>query len=86
MKWRRGFPCPAHAGRIREKRDKDGEERRGAMLSWALVFFIVAVISGVLGFTGIAAAATEIAKILFFIFLVLFVVSLIFGSIRRPKA
>jgi len=37
------------------------------------------------GFTGIAVAATEIAKILFFIFLVLFLLTLIGGLIQRPR-
>jgi uncharacterized membrane protein YtjA (UPF0391 family) len=54
------------------------------MLYWAAVFFIIAIIAGMLGFTNIAVNATEIAKILFFIFLVLFVISLIFGFRRRP--
>ena len=49
------------------------------MLSWALTFFIVAIIAAVLGFTTIAGAAAGIAKILFFIFLVLFIISLFFG-------
>ncbi|MEX0775649.1 MAG: DUF1328 domain-containing protein [Phycisphaeraceae bacterium] len=53
------------------------------MLYWALVFFIVALIAAVFGFTGIAAGAVTIAKILFFIFLVLFIVSLIAGVIPR---
>ncbi len=53
------------------------------MLSWALTFLIVAIIAALFGFGGIAAAATDIARILFFIFLVLFVVSLLFGIIRR---
>ena len=53
------------------------------MLYYALVFFVVAVIAAVFGFGGIAAGAVEIAKILFFIFLVLFVVSLIVGLVRR---
>jgi uncharacterized membrane protein YtjA (UPF0391 family) len=53
------------------------------MLYYALVFFVVAVIAAVFGFGGIAAGAVEIAKILFFIFLVLFVVSLIVGIARR---
>jgi uncharacterized membrane protein YtjA (UPF0391 family) len=47
------------------------------MLNWAIVFLIVALIAGVLGFGGISATAAGIAKILFFIFLVLFLVSLI---------
>ena len=54
------------------------------MLYWAAVFFVIAVIAAVFGFGGIAAASTGIAKILFFIFLVLFLVSLIFGFARRP--
>ena len=53
------------------------------MLYYALVFFLVAVVAAVFGFGGIAAGAVEIAKILFFIFLVLFVVSLIVGIARR---
>jgi uncharacterized membrane protein YtjA (UPF0391 family) len=53
------------------------------MLYYALVFFIVAVVAALFGFGGIAAGAVEIAKVLFFIFLVLFVVSLIVGLLRR---
>ena len=55
------------------------------MLYWALVFFIVSIIAAVFGFTGIAVATAGIAKILFFIFLVLFVLSLISGMRRRPR-
>jgi uncharacterized membrane protein YtjA (UPF0391 family) len=53
------------------------------MLQAAAVFFIIAIIAAVFGFGGIAAGATEIAKILFFIFLIVFVVSLIMGLMRR---
>ena len=53
------------------------------MLRYALIFFIVALVAALFGFGGIAAGATEIAKILFFIFLVLFVVSLVAGLVRR---
>lgn len=53
------------------------------MLGWALTFLIVAIIAALFGFGGIAAAATDIARVLFFIFVVLFVVSLVFGLIRR---
>jgi uncharacterized membrane protein YtjA (UPF0391 family) len=48
------------------------------MLYWAVIFFIVAIVAGVLGFGRISEAATGIAKVLFVIFLILFVVSLIF--------
>ncbi|HEX2581339.1 MAG TPA: DUF1328 domain-containing protein [Dongiaceae bacterium] len=43
------------------------------MLRWALVFFVIAVIAALFGFTGISAAATQIAQFLFWIFVVLFV-------------
>ncbi|MDQ2695255.1 MAG: DUF1328 domain-containing protein [Pseudomonadota bacterium] len=51
------------------------------MLEWALIFLVVALIAAVFGFTNIAAAASGIAKVLFFIFLVLFLVSLIAGAL-----
>ena len=47
------------------------------MLSWAITFFIVAIIAAVFGFGGIAAGAVEIAKVLFFLFLIAFAVSLV---------
>jgi uncharacterized membrane protein YtjA (UPF0391 family) len=53
------------------------------MLYYALVFFIVALVAALFGFGGIAAGAVEIAKILFFVFLILTVVSLLFGVFRR---
>lgn len=53
------------------------------MLRWALGFFIVALLAAVLGFSGIAVASAGIAKILFFIFLVLFLVSLVSHLVRR---
>lgn len=49
------------------------------MLKWSLVFFIVSIIAAAMGFTGIASGAAEIAKVLFYIFLVLFLVSLLLG-------
>lgn len=52
------------------------------MFSWALTFFILAVIAGLLGFTGIAGASAGIAQILFFVFLVLLVVSFAAKALR----
>src|SRR4051812_8254963 len=49
------------------------------MLHYAVVFFIIALIAAVFGFGGIAAGAVGIAKVLFFVFLILAVVSLLFG-------
>lgn len=54
------------------------------MLSWAVVFFIIALIAAIFGFGGIAAA-TGIAKILFFVFLVLFALSLMMRLSGVPK-
>jgi uncharacterized membrane protein YtjA (UPF0391 family) len=53
--------------------------RRSIMLYWALIFLVIAIVAGIFGFGGIAAAASGIAQVLFFIFLVLFIVSLFFG-------
>ena len=50
-----------------------------AMLYWAAVFFVIALLAAVFGFGGIAASAVGVAKVLFFVFLILAVVSLIFG-------
>ena len=55
------------------------------MLYYAVVFFIVAIIAGLFGFLGIAAAAVGIARILCFVFLVLFIISLLTHVVRRPK-
>ena len=55
-----------------------------SMLRWALIFFIVALMAAVLGFTGIALAAAGVAKILFYIFVILFVLSLLGHVARRP--
>ena len=52
------------------------------MLYWAAVFFVIAIIAAVFGFGCIAVGAAGIAKILFFLFIILAVVSLIFGRGR----
>jgi uncharacterized membrane protein YtjA (UPF0391 family) len=53
------------------------------MLYWAAVFFVIAILAGGLGFGGVAAAASGIAQILFFIFLLLFLIALVAGLMRR---
>jgi len=52
------------------------------MLSWAVFFLVIALIAGLLGFVGIAGASIEIAKLLFFIFIAIFLISLIIGMTR----
>jgi uncharacterized membrane protein YtjA (UPF0391 family) len=49
------------------------------MLRWALIFFIFSLISAFLGFGGIAATTSEIAQILFYVFIGLFLLSFLFG-------
>lgn len=53
------------------------------MLRWALIFFVVALLAAVLGFSGIAVAAAGVAKILFFLFVVLFLAAMLGHLLRR---
>lgn len=55
------------------------------MISLVIIFFIIAIVAAIFGFTTIAGAAIGIAKIIFFIFLVLFIVSLVFHLVRGKK-
>jgi uncharacterized membrane protein YtjA (UPF0391 family) len=52
------------------------------MFGWVVTFLIVALIAGILGFGGVAGASIEIAKIIFFIAVVLFLISAVFGLVR----
>ncbi|MGP1346230.1 MAG: DUF1328 family protein [Phycisphaerales bacterium] len=56
------------------------------MLGWALGFFLIAILAAVFGFGGIAAGAATIAKVLFFIFLVLFLISLVMHLVGGRRA
>lgn len=58
------------------------------MLSWAIFFFIIAIIAAALGFGGIAGTAAGIAKLLFVVFVALFLASLIVALVRgrRPPS
>jgi uncharacterized membrane protein YtjA (UPF0391 family) len=55
------------------------------MLGWTITFLIIAIIAAIFGFAGIVSAAVGIAKILFFVFIVLFILSLIFGRVRSRR-
>jgi uncharacterized membrane protein YtjA (UPF0391 family) len=55
------------------------------MLRWALIFAVIAIVAGLLGFTGIAAGAAVIAKTIFYIFLGLVVVFLLLGVTLARK-
>ena len=52
------------------------------MMSWVVTFLIIALVAGLLGFGGIAGASIEIAKIVFFVALVLFLISAVVGLAR----
>ena len=52
------------------------------MLGWAVFFLVIALVAAVFGFGGIAGTAVGIAKLLFFVFLAIFVISLIMGLAR----
>lgn len=55
------------------------------LLKWAAIFFVIAMIAAAFGFGGIAEGATDIAKILFYIFLAIFVVVLVAGFVVGGK-
>ncbi|MGG5810343.1 DUF1328 domain-containing protein [Falsiroseomonas sp. CW058] len=53
------------------------------MLYWTLVFLVVALVAGLFGFGGIASASAGIAQLLFGVFIVLFLISLVVGAMRN---
>ncbi|HEY5259776.1 MAG TPA: DUF1328 domain-containing protein [Rhabdochlamydiaceae bacterium] len=55
------------------------------MLYWAVVFFLIAIVAGVFGFGGISAGAETIAIWLFWIFIIVFLVTLIAGLFQRRR-
>jgi uncharacterized membrane protein YtjA (UPF0391 family) len=57
------------------------------MLYWAMVFLVIAIVAGLLGFGAIAGTSLSIAQILFWVFLIFFLVSLVMGAVgrRRPQ-
>jgi uncharacterized membrane protein YtjA (UPF0391 family) len=54
------------------------------MLRWAIALLVIAITAGIPGFAGLMVAAAGIAKLLFYLFLILFLVSLIAGLVPRP--
>ena len=55
------------------------------MLRWAVIFLIIAIVAGVFGFAGLMLAAAGIAKLLFYLFLILFLITLIAGLMTRNR-
>jgi len=60
-------------------------QKEETMLGWAVTFLIVALVSAVLGFGGIAGLSLEIAKIIFFVAIVLFAIAAIVGLMRGRR-
>lgn len=56
------------------------------MLYYALIFFVIALVAAVFGFGGIAAGAVGIAKVLFFIFAAITIVTFLLGVLRGKKS
>jgi uncharacterized membrane protein YtjA (UPF0391 family) len=56
--------------------------RGNIMLGWAITFLIIALVAAVFGFGGIAGTAVEIAKLIFFVAIVLFAISAVIGLLR----
>lgn len=52
------------------------------MLGWALTFLVIAIVAAVLGMGSVAVLATDIAQLLFVVFIVLFVIATIIGAVR----
>ncbi len=55
------------------------------MLGWALTFLVIALVAALLGFTSIAGSAFAAAKIVFYVAIVLFVISTIIGAVRGRR-
>ncbi|HKK35971.1 MAG: DUF1328 domain-containing protein [Paracoccaceae bacterium] len=55
------------------------------MLGWAILFLVLALIAGALGFGGVAMISANIAQVLFVVFLILFAIALVANAVRgRP--
>jgi uncharacterized membrane protein YtjA (UPF0391 family) len=76
------FLQPMRGASPRRYRNRKVETGILTMLSWVVTFLVIALIAGILGFTGIAGASIEIAKVIFFIAVVLFLVSAVVGLAR----
>jgi uncharacterized membrane protein YtjA (UPF0391 family) len=67
---------------VRRRSIEMNETQERVMLSWVVTFLIIALVAGLLGFGGIAGASIEIAKVIFFIAIVLFLISAVIGLAR----
>jgi uncharacterized membrane protein YtjA (UPF0391 family) len=70
-------------GETSERRSRQREAVMGNLLYWAVVFLIIALIAAFLGFGGVAGVATDGARLLFWVAIILVVLSFIGGILRR---
>jgi uncharacterized membrane protein YtjA (UPF0391 family) len=89
-------PCPVRAVDYSQRRfvleapspvanTSNGISYGGVMLRWSAIFLVISLVAAIFGFGGIAVAAAGVARILFFVFLVLFLISLIGGVTFRRR-
>jgi uncharacterized membrane protein YtjA (UPF0391 family) len=92
-RWRADLPASGRSELAQQSIVRTGEFRGAAdrhgprglpelamtILKWALIFFLVSIVAGILGFTGISEASADIARFLFYVFVVIFLVLLILG-------
>jgi uncharacterized membrane protein YtjA (UPF0391 family) len=62
---------------------KRKERETGNLINWAIIFLIIALVAGLLGFGGLAGTAIGGAQLLFWVAIVLFIVSAVAGFMRR---
>ena len=55
----------------------------GNLLYWALIFLVIALVAGFLGFGGVAAGAESIGRIIFYVAIILLLISLVLNFTRR---
>jgi uncharacterized membrane protein YtjA (UPF0391 family) len=78
----RGNLCPGHGVFKVAFGIQDVKERNAVMLYWALVFLLISLVAALLGFSGVAAVFGGFAQLLFYIFIALFLVTLILHLVR----
>jgi uncharacterized membrane protein YtjA (UPF0391 family) len=76
---------PARYLRVDPPSWREKEATVGNLLYWAVIFLVVALISAALGFTGVAGTAMEGARLLFWVAIILFIVSIVAGVFRGRR-
>jgi uncharacterized membrane protein YtjA (UPF0391 family) len=82
---RHDSPCQASSFDISSIPQPLNSREPIAMLKWALIFAVIAIVAGLFGFTGIAAGSAAIAKFLFGLFLVLCIIFVVIGVVVAKR-